>query len=416
MLNIKQNLKQNMLLPILFLVVFIITFTLEPIDQMLAGFYRILTSPSVLLSDYLLIGGLAATLFNVALTLLMNLALVYKLKLKITGPIFACLLTIAGFAFFGKNLFNALPMYFGIYLYAKATKTEYKNHILVILLSSGISPIVSFLMFGAGISFWYSVPLAIAVGIAVGFILPAFNSHALRFHQGYNLYNTGFSMGVLSMMLTGIITSFGITITRSAEVNNQYHWQLFFATLIISFGFIIFAYFINPHVHKKMSIITKKSGRLVTDFVRDAGKDATMLNIGIMGLLALGVIFLLQIQINGPIMGAILTIMGFSAFGKHVFNSVPVILGAVLAVYLTPIEMTIGAQLAILFVTGLAPIAGRFGFGAGLIAGFIHLLITSLALQFQGGFDLYNNGFAAGFVAAVLSPVFMTFQQKKEEE
>ena len=62
--------------------------------------------------------------------------------------------------------------------------------------------------------------------------------------------------------------------------------------------------------------------------------------------------------------------------------------------------------MAIIFVTGLAPIAGRFGVGAGIIAGFLHFLIVSQTLDFQGGFDLYNNGFAAGFVAAITSSLF----------
>ena len=31
--------------------------------------------------------------------------------------------------------------------------------------------------------------------------------------------------------------------------------------------------------------------------------------------------------------------------------------------------------------------------------------ISPIALTFQGGFDLYNNGFAAGFVAAILAVV-----------
>jgi hypothetical protein len=86
-------------------------------------------------------------------------------------------------------------------------------------------------------------------------------------------------------------------------------------------------------------------------------------------------------------------------------------LGVYLAILVTPVTMTIGAILAIFFVTGLAPLAGKYGFLAGVLAGFIHLLITRLALDFQGGFDLYNNGFAAGFVAAVLSPIFATFKE-----
>jgi hypothetical protein len=382
---------------------------------MLQGFVNILLSKNILVSDYLLIGGLAATLLNVSLTVMFNLLIVKWLKLKMTGPIFACILTIAGFAFFGKNLFNAIPMYIGIMLYAKISKTPLKNYILVLLLSSGISPIVSYLMFGIGLNLFISIPLAIAVGMIVGFILPVFNSHAIKFHQGYNLYNTGFSMGVLSMVLTAILSAF-VVIERSAQVENGYHEVLLYATLIVSLLMIVFSFILDPKVYLKYALILKKSGRLITDFVDVAGKPATLLNIGLMGLFSVALVLGLGIKINGPVMGAILTILGFAAFGKHPLNSLPVVLGAILAVWLTPLELTLGPILAIFFVTGLAPLAGRFGFIAGVLAGFVHLLITPLALAFQGGFDLYNNGFAAGFVGAIFASLFVIIKPIKDEK
>jgi len=85
-------------------------------------------------------------------------------------------------------------------------------------------------------------------------------------------------------------------------------------------------------------------------------------------------------------------------------------------VELTPIEWTIGPTLSVIFVMGLAPISGQFGIIPGIIAGFLHLLITPLALEFQGGFDLYNNGFAAGFVCAVLAPFFHSFLKARDEQ
>ena len=415
MTNILHKMKRKFIIPVIFIVLLIISFTIEPLDEMFLGYRRILTSPSVLLSDYLFIGGLAATLFNVLMTTGLNLILLKWMKVEITGSVFACLLTIAGFAFFGKNLYNALPMYFGIFLFTKATKTKCKDHVLVFLLSSGISPIVSFLIFGAGLTLSTGIILGVSIGIVIGFILPAFNMFAMKFHQGYNLYNTGFSMGVISMFLTGILGSFDIDILRGSELNNSYHQVLLISTIVISSLFILFAFLENPKVVKQYPKILQRSGRLLTDFVKDSGTDATLLNIGIMGLLCVVLILCTGILINGPVMGAILTILGFAAFGKHPLNSIPVIIGAILAIELTPLEWTIGPTLSVLFVTGLAPIAGQFGIIPGILAGFIHLLITPLALEFQGGFDLYNNGFAAGFVASVLAPIFHIFLKSKDE-
>lgn len=381
-------------------------FFLAPIEETLKGFYRILTCTSILLTDYLAVGGLAATLLNAFLTLILNLFIISKLRLKINGPIFACLLTIIGFSFFGKNLYNALPLYFGVYLYTKYSKTKLQDNIVVFLLSSGISPLVSYLMFGLSLSYFISIPLAIVVGIFIGFILPIFNKHTIQFHQGYNLYNTGFSLGVISMITTGIISSFGSQINREMIINNEYNKILLISIIGLSIFFIGYALFINKRVFKKYPLLLEESGRLFSDFISTHGKDVSYLNIGILGLFTSILVIVLKIQLNGPVVGAILTVIGFGAFGKHIRNVVPVMIGALSALFITNTELNISAAMAIIFVTGLAPIAGRFGVGAGIIAGFLHFLIVSQTLDFQGGFDLYNNGFAAGFVAAITSSLF----------
>jgi hypothetical protein len=142
-----------------------------------------------------------------------------------------------------------------------------------------------------------------------------------------------------------------------------------------------------------------------------------MLNVGIMGLISLGVLLVLGLEINGPVMGAVLTVMGFGAFGKHPKNALPVMFGAWLAVFATNYSLdSVGMVIALFFVTALSPITGRYGPFIGIVAGFIHILITPLAYAFQGGFDLYNNGFAAGFVAALMIPFLEAIIKDKKVE
>jgi len=222
-------------------------------------------------------------------------------------------------------------------------------------------------------------------------------------------------MGVISMMITGIFASFGLEVTRNDLVNNDYHLILLIFTAIISLMFIIMAIITNKQVFKRYAKIFQKSGKLLTDFFKDPGIDVAFLNIGFMGIITLVVIQSIGISINGPVMGAILTILGFSAFGKHPMNSIPVMIGAILAIEFTAIEWTNGSILAVLFVTGIAPISGQFGIIVGIALGFVHVMITPLALSFQGGFDLYNNGFAAGFIAAIFAPVLSTFLNKRHD-
>lgn len=400
---------------IMMILLLLVSLCWTPIDQFFLGYQRIMTSSSILITDYLMIGGMAATLFNVLTTTGLNILLLKWMKAPINGGVLACLLTIAGFAFFGKNLYNALPIYLGVWLYAKATKTPLKQHVLVFLLSSGISPLTSYLIFGAGLPLGWGIVSGTLSGVFIGFILPAFNAFSMKFHQGYNLYNTGFSMGVISMIATALMASFGMVVERNLILSTDFHQVLSLLTIGFSLCLIMLAFWWDGKVLTHYPKIFRQSGKLLSDFIHDVGLDVTLLNMGIMGLLTMGMVWFLGIQISGPVMGAILTILGFSAFGKHPFNSLPVILGAVLAIELTPIEWTTGNVLAVLFVTGLAPVAGQFGLIAGVFVGFIHVMITPLALEFQGGFDLYNNGFAAGFVAALFVPILSQILKKRDE-
>jgi hypothetical protein len=68
------------------------------------------------------------------------------------------------------------------------------------------------------------------------------------------------------------------------------------------------------------------------------------------------------------------------------------------------------ALLAALFGTTLAPIAGRFGWRWGIVAGFVHSSVAQAVGSAHGGLVLYNNGFAAGLVAAILVPVIIALQ------
>lgn len=410
-----------MMIPLIFIVLFSMSFLFDDFKTIYLGYLEILQSPSVLITDYLAIGGLGATLFNVASIMLINIVMLKLLKLKMTGPIFAGLLTIAGFSFFGKNIFNTIPIYIGIYLHAKHQKLDFKSFIIVVLFSTGISPIVSFLIFGTGWPLYIGIPAGFLVGIFTGFVLPALSSNTIRFHRGYNLYNIGFAMGILSMVYAAILVSlFEFDLFQFGTViNNAFHKELLILVVILSIIFILSGFINDARVLKKYPKLLKSSGRLVSDFIRDYGKDITMVNVGVMGLLSVAILLVLNIQINGAVMGGILTVMGFGAFGKHPRNALPVMFGAILwylFMYYIRGETSVGLQIAILFATAISPISGRFGILVGIIAGLVHIMLTPFTYVFQGGFDLYNNGFAAGFVAAVLVPIFEFIKKDKLEE
>lgn len=74
---------------------------------------------------------------------------------------------------------------------------------------------------------------------------------------------------------------------------------------------------------------------------------------------------------------------------------------------------SVGSVIAIFFVTALAPVVTKYGFGIGVIAGVIHLALLPVAYQIQGGFDLYNNGFTAGLAAYIVILIVKSLERVK---
>ena len=141
-----------------------------------------------------------------------------------------------------------------------------------------------------------------------------------------------------------------------------------------------------------------------------------------MGILYTSYVLIMKQPLNGPVLGGIFTIFGFGIFGKHLKNVFPILVGTLIAYFLNIYDpKSVSATVTILFATNLAPVAGEYGFIAGIFAGFCHVSIVSSVGLLHGGLNLYNNGFSGGFVAATLVPIFEAiknsrFFDKNEEE
>jgi hypothetical protein len=72
--------------------------------------------------------------------------------------------------------------------------------------------------------------------------------------------------------------------------------------------------------------------------------------------------------------------------------------------------------LAALFGTTLAPIAGRFGWHWGIVAGVLHASAAQTVGPLHAGLNLYNNGFAAGIVATILVPIIFAVRKARGKE
>lgn len=396
----------------------ILAFVIESPQSLVSGMMTILVSPSQLFTDYMEIASVGSTLLNVAIMLGISIYSYKKLEIPLNGTVIGSLGMLAGFSFFGKNLFNSIPFMIGVWIYTKVTKQNYRNYVIVGLFGSALGPLISFLAFSGVLPQGWSALIAYALGIFIGFILPQLSTQFLGFHQGFSLYNVGFTAGIIGMVVLGFMNAFGIEVETRTLTSTQSPLILY--QLLIGLCVILIVTSFYLHVKKKekyqFKLLLKLSGRLPSDFVEMTNLATVTLNMSIIGFILLGYVLMIGGQLNGPIVGSIIGVMSFGAFGNQVKNTVPVLVGIMIGSYLTGVEPTsTSALIAAIFGTTLAPVSGYYGPFAGMIAGFVHITLVSHVVVMHGGLNLYNNGFAGGFVAAVLVPIFEIFEGIRQE-
>ena len=378
-------------------------------------------SPCLLMTDYIALGGIGAALINAALTGLGSFMFIKRAKVTTNGAIVMALWLAVGFSFFGKNILNALPILLGVWVYARTQKDHIRKYSLHTMLSFTLTPAVSELAFGGHTSYLATdIALALFVGVLLGFLMPGLSYTTMQFHNGYNLYNAGLSAGILAIFALAVFNFFDITLYSENILSRGNNHILAPLIALIMICWIVMGFLgSEPGTRRlKMKEIIESPGRLVSDFYLLYG-NVTYINMGFLGIIGMLLTLFMGAELNGIAIAGIFTIVGFGAFGKHPRNILPVLAGATAAAFLNPTSPDDPGNIgAILFSTGLAPIAGQFGIIWGFIAGFLHVLLNHYAGIITGGMNLYNNGFTAGFVAIVLVPLIFSLKQnlKKEQE
>ena len=217
------------------------------------------------------------------------------------------------------------------------------------------------------------MPLAIATSLVIGFILAPAAAQLFKAHMGYSLYNMGFTAGIVGTLVVATYKSYGFVpdpVMIWTSGNNPLlggFLALLFVAMIAS------GFYVDRALPSRLKRIIAEAGQAPTDFIALAGFGPTLANMGLTGAVGMAYVLLVGGDLNGPVIGAILTIVGFAAFGKHPRNIVPIMAG----VFLGSLFKPFGAAdpsivLAALFGTTLAPIAGRFGWHWGVVAGLVH--------------------------------------------
>lgn len=389
---------------------YIVAFCLASPSEMIEGMKTIIISRSALITDYFALANHGTAFFNSALMMTLVILLIQGLKIPFTGLSLAALFINGGFALFGKNPVTVLPIMLGVWLYAWLQGVSVKRYIYTGLFGTCLAPLVMEIVYILPFSTGVNILCAFFIGIIIGFILPGLSTHTASMHMGYNLFNVGFAAGILGFIIVSILKGFGFeseSVLIWSEGRPTWLIVVLYAYFLTTF---LYALWINNGKIKPIRKIFHHPGRAVADFILMDGVGITLINMAITGCFCLTYILLIGGDLSGPVVGAILTLFGFSAFGVHLKNYIPCMLGVWLATCFKIYTLKMPAiQLAVMFCSGLAPIAGQFGVFAGILAGLIHTSVVMCTGQMYLGLNLYNNGFATGFVAIFMLPLLEGF-------
>jgi hypothetical protein len=381
-----------------------------------AGLIKIQVHPARLLNDFTLIGGEGAALVNAAIIAVLGLIMVRLNRVVLSGPTLSAIFTIFGFGLFGKTVFNVLPIVLGVYISAIIAKKQFREYILMALFGTTLGPLITTLGFETGLPFLPAFAVAAAGGVTAGILLPPVAMIMLRMHQGFSLYNIGLTGGFIGIFAAAILVASGGSLSSALEWNTEPSFIMIWLIPVVS-TLLLLAGLIGE---SKKSIgdflkIIKLPGRLPSDFMSTISIKGSLINMGLIGFLTWGYVVIVGGNLNGPVLGAIFTAIGFAAFGKHPRNSWPIMTGVIAACLLFGRDLAApGPLLAALFSLTLAPIAGEFGWKAGIVAGFLHLAMVERTGAWHLGVNLYNNGFAGGLTATLMVAVIEWYRTNRE--
>ena len=370
-----------------------------------SGLKEVLSNTALLITDYIYVAGPAPAFMNAALVTVSTGLLMYWNGFEVDSAAYFMVGLMAGFAFFGKNIFNMWVIVLGTFIYSRLNKTPLKTHLLPSLMAAAIGPIINNIIFREGGSTPGRWALACAVGIGIGLLIPFVSDNVGKILPNYTLYKTGFTLGIVALVVVSVLKSYGILFEPVSLWGAEYSFALSLMTICLCAFFIIAGMALGGK--KDFGKLLKEPGTPPNDFVQTHGHGAVLINVGIVGLISLVYILLIGGHVNGATLGGIFTVMGFGAKGKTPKNIIPIFIGVAIAGLTSTWNLAgPGPQLAALFGTCLAPMAGAYGVIPGIITGFFHASIVMNAGAGYSGANLYNNGFSSGISVIALQPIF----------
>ncbi len=412
-------------------------------SSMFTGLWKITTETCKISTNYFALGGYAATFLNMGLVGLFCTGLVCLPGSKPNQVTTLGVLLTIGFASWGMNLLNMLPTILGVMLYAAVKKEKLGAVSNAMLYSTGIAPLISDLLFRyPGVDYigfnWLGLALAVFIGLVIGFFLPAGLAHAPNVHKGYDHYSAALPIGLTAFFLRAMlynvmlgwkIGDLGKLSTMAASDVTLMTGANIFCLVVFALC-IVFALLMGCKPKDYWNLL-KDSGHGVC-FSSKYGFAPFLMNVGLFGLMIIGYFNLAGAidQTNvwtGMTFGIVFCMLATCNSGSHPGNVWPIMAGYVLTSFLfswiskplgvESFALTIGNQsilIGLCYANGLSPVAGKYGFGYGILAGGLHYLLVTAVPDMHGGFCLYNGGFTAALICILLIPQLEKFCRTKE--
>ena len=402
--------------------------------QMLSGLWQLMSQPSKLTCSYFATGGFAATFLNMGLVGVCCLGLFLLFKGTPNNASTLAFILTVGFGSWGINILNMWPTVLGVMVYCLVKREKFGANVNAMLFSTGIAPLITDLMIrypnaevvgfnGVGIG------LALVVGIAIGFFLPAGLANSPKVHKGFDLYSAALPIGMTAFFLNAALyKTMGVELPAGADaaqlaVTSQATVNIF---CCIVFGLcIVFAAMLGCKPKDYWNLLTDP--KLVTNFSSTYGNATFLMNLGVFGLFILGYYNLIGASFNGVTFGIIFCMLSTCNSGSHPGNVWPIMLGYAVASLVSGwlsglvggnFTLAINAQaicVGLCYANGLSPIADKYGWKYGFLAAVMHYLLVTSVPNLHGGFCLYNGGFTAALICIILVPELERFAKTKDE-
>lgn len=388
-----------------------------------SGLITIWSSPTQLTTDFFAVGGISATMLSMGLTMALCTALTFLPYATMKGSTIAAFFLTLGFSSWGIHLVNMLPFLLGTCVYACIKRQPVGNFVDIAMFSTALCPLASELMVRYpeeatihGFTL-IGILLALVVGIVVGVLTPPLATHSPLVHKGFNLYSAALPGGLLGFFFNALFYKTLGNTTPAIEATLHEGAPGF----IRSFCLVVFAlcilagFLLNGRSFRGYGALLRDTGHKA-NFVDQYGIGCTILNIGVYGLFITAYYVVTNAPCTGVTLGVTFCMVCFGAAGSHPLNVWPIMVGYVVASLFGANPLSAQAiAVGLCFASGLAPIAGVYGWPFGVVAGIAHYCLVTSVPALHGGFCLYNGGFTSLFIAIIMVPQLETFFHTKVE-